>query len=52
MKKIMSLMLGAALVFGTAAFADEKKPAEKTTETKKKSKKAPKEGEAKKEVKK
>ena len=39
MKKIMSLMLGLALVLGTAAFADDKKADTKTATTEKKTKK-------------
>ena len=39
MKKIVSLMLGLALVLGTAAFADDKKADTKTATTEKKAKK-------------
>ncbi len=44
MKKIMTLMLGLSLVFGTvSAFADDKAPTEKKEKKAKKGKKAEKE---------
>ena len=43
MKKIMSLMLGLSLVFGAAAFAEDKKADTAATRTEKKEKKSKKE---------
>jgi hypothetical protein len=40
MKKILSLMLGLSMILGTAAFAEDKKPADSTASKEKKQKKA------------